>query len=211
MLCHGRNHGFPCINDVSGNAVFKSEDCDFVTVDVNQIIWPHIAQDVLDASLFERLKADFDPFSYVFLFNCRCHTMNINNDQNIMNHIRSIMKPDGVLFLKDRCIFVFTSVGFEQVGAINEFTVNVSALSRYPLYAEVVSHFSMHRHKNVVSTHKPVKINLTKFVKCDLQKAAKDAEIEVHQVWYQEDLCFDDPMANHAVVPEIVWNACPAK
>src|SRR5260221_3665215 len=138
FLCHGRNHGYPIIRDETGKAILKVNECNFYTVDINHAAWPHYHINVIDVKLSDEILKDATAsFDYIVLFNCTCHTHDINNDLTVASKIRSLLKDDGVLFVKDQRMKLLLGAGFRKT-SIN-YTVDFPSLKQYKSYARTLN------------------------------------------------------------------------
>lgn len=100
MLCHGRKHGIPVSHEVERMEDFPQlKRCSITTVDKNPDTNPHIVCDILSHDLEEKLAGK--KFDMVALFNCSCHTEEINNNPDILSRMWKLTKNDGLLVIKN--------------------------------------------------------------------------------------------------------------
>lgn len=171
LLCHGRNHGYPLIENLNLNQFeLKENECQFQTVDCNETVWPHIIGNVLDDSLFHKILKDMK-FDYIFLFNCECHTMDINKDVTLVSKIRNSLKEDGILFVKDKRMKVLKSAGFKLIA--KNYTLYIDFLPNYTTYWESMDYFTFPKY-NCNAKQKYCTATLKKYKKCAIEEAELD-------------------------------------
>jgi hypothetical protein len=127
LLCHGRNHGIPVPTDNS----YSILNYNFHTVDINSKVNPHYVMNVLD------LPANFSNnfFDYIFLFNCPCHTIDINTHPTIIKILRDLLKKGGILSVKTPDNMKIEEFGFE---ILEGFSIRPMFIPRYWSYFDVV-------------------------------------------------------------------------
>lgn len=112
MLCHCRKAGVPIANStVNFNFLPDLTEYDITTVDRNPDSNPHIVCDILTSDLEEELEGK--RFDLVALFNC--HTVEVNEDPNILSRLSKIVKDDGFLLLKNNNIVERDILNYEGV------------------------------------------------------------------------------------------------
>jgi hypothetical protein len=173
FLCHGRYHGYPLIKDSNNNPLFKVSEYIFYTVDINYNMWPHLKSDILDDRLYENIFNNSElKFDCVVLFNCSCHTMNINRDLNIMTKIRNILTDNGILLVKDKRMKVLKSAGFKLIGS--DYKVNFIPLSYYKTFSQTIEQFNFP--KMYYTPDIPKDMFLKCYIKCSLEEAEADTD-----------------------------------
>jgi len=114
MLCHCRKAGVPIANSVVNfNFLPNLSEYDITTVDRNPDSDPHIVCDILTPDLEKELEGK--RFDLVALFNCSCHTPEVNEDPNILSRLSKIVKDDGFFLLKNNNIVKRNILNYEGV------------------------------------------------------------------------------------------------
>ncbi len=106
MLCHNKN----------ANYIENFTDYNTITIDKNNKTDPHIISDVLNFSIYEQFKDQ--SFDIIIIFNCSCHTQEINKSKELLPVLKRILKSEGILYLKqnkpsDKVFNLLTSAGYE--------------------------------------------------------------------------------------------------
>ena len=163
FMCHGRNHGYPEIHDVTGELIFTIHNCNFESIDINQSSWPDWISSILNPGLFKD-ALETDKYDFVVLFNCPCCTYDVNVDPNILPNIRKILKPDGVLLVKYTEMDHLKSAGFRMIS--EDLTVNFTKISNFKELSHIMDYFTYPRpcQHSICRTFK-----LTRYVKCDVK------------------------------------------
>jgi hypothetical protein len=122
FLCHGRLHGVPISdNDEDKIAVSNNKSAlplrsinigkyNCYTVDIEINTKPYYNYNVCDEKLYEHFPDE--SFDYIVLFNCNCHTTDINNDLTIISRLKRILKDKGELIIKYKGIVGIAEAGF---------------------------------------------------------------------------------------------------
>lgn len=99
MLCHCRKAGVPLVKAAPGSFLGDLSSYDITTVDRNPKSNPHLVCDILSTDLEKCL--DDRKYDLIALFNCSCHTEEVNHDPNILSRLSKMVKDDGFLLLKN--------------------------------------------------------------------------------------------------------------
>ena len=97
LLCHGREHGVPVFDFRTGEKLLL-ENYNIATIDVNPDVKPHIISDVCNLSIYDFFLPEV--FDYIILFNCRCHTYDINTNRELAPRLRLLLKSQGELIIQ---------------------------------------------------------------------------------------------------------------
>jgi hypothetical protein len=88
LLCHGRYIGY----------IEQFVNYNAITIDINPKAEPHIISDVLHFPIYAQFPDS--SFDIIILFNCECHTEQINESGDLVHYLKRILKSDGTLYFK---------------------------------------------------------------------------------------------------------------
>src|SRR5258706_8697128 len=114
LLCHGRKNGIPVFNFGIGEKAPLIENYTTLTVDIDPNMKPHIVGDVCNPYTYKNFSDK--TFNYIVLFNCRCHTYDINDDHSLAPRLRNLLRDDGEIIVGDPDYFRIIPAGFKLVG-----------------------------------------------------------------------------------------------
>jgi len=159
FLCHGRHHGIPLtINKATYNTLYnynggqpllniniKQYNC--YTVDIEPNVNPHLIFDVLDPNFFPGFEDEV--FDYVVLFNCNCHTKEINDSSSVLTDIKRILKPNGELVLKLANKTRINEAGFIRYSQYSFIYKTQEAYKSYNAYIENKKRIHYYTYRNI--------------------------------------------------------------
>ncbi len=157
ILCHGRNTGL-LIEKNLDNDESQSTDVDFnickkcwytikninnedlssfvnidfskyksITIDINPKTNPHIIGDALDFKNYNNFPNS--SFNIIIIFNCECHTKEINESPILIEKLKPLLKKDGFLLIKSEEIKNVKENGFLRHGYTHIFNNEINKIN----------------------------------------------------------------------------------
>ena len=169
FLCHGRHHGVPLtINNSTYIDLYypgsqQSLLLNYIdiaqyncyTVDREAKVNPHFVFDVLDPDFFSILEDE--TFDYVVLFNCACHTKEINDNSTVLMKVKRVLKPEGELIVKLANKEKIDEAGFTRY---SQYSFLYNRAQQYRTYKEYIQ-------QQIEYIITPTEIYTTSYKKCE--------------------------------------------